>query len=103
MAPPHAETNVLQRSYISQEDFEKRVQNGQILIIYNDKVYKLNKWVKYHPGGELAIRHMVGKDATDEINVFHPEYVYKKNIHTFYIGEYGGEKTDLKGEKISLM
>jgi delta8-fatty-acid desaturase len=100
MAPPHAETITPQRTYISQEDFEKRVQNGQILIIYNNKVYKLNKWIKYHPGGELAIRHLVGKDATDEINVFHPEYVYKKKINTFYIGEYE-ENTKLKEEKIS--
>ncbi|GBC04765.1 hypothetical protein RclHR1_05860003 [Rhizophagus clarus] len=100
MVPPHAETITPQRNYINQEDFERRVQNGQILIIYNNKVYKLNKWIKYHPGGELAIRHMVGKDATDEINVFHPEYVFKKKINTFYIGEYE-ENTKLKEEKIS--
>src|ERR1043165_2717360 len=97
----HAEMNTPQRKNISQKEFEKRVQSGQILIIYNDKVYKLNKWIKYHPGGELAIRHMIGKDATDEINVFHPEYVFKKKIHTFYVGEYGGN-TNLKEGKISL-
>ncbi|CAG8520600.1 1672_t:CDS:2, partial [Acaulospora colombiana] len=67
---------------------EKFVQSGQMLIIYNKKVYKLNKWIKYHPGGDLAILHMIGKDATDEINAFHPEYVTNKKIHSFYVGEY---------------
>lgn len=102
MAPPNTETMTLQHNYISKEDFEKRVQGGQILIIYNNKVYKLNKWLKYHPGGELAIRHMIGKDATDEINVFHPEEVYKKKINTFYIGEYGGKTEDFKEERLSF-
>ncbi|CAG8571120.1 4475_t:CDS:2 [Diversispora eburnea] len=82
-----------QLTYLSKQDVEKRVQSGQMLIIYNKKVYKLNKWIKYHPGGDLAIIHMIGKDATDEINVLHPEYVTKKKIHNFYIGEYNEEQS----------
>ncbi|CAG8713820.1 13237_t:CDS:1 [Dentiscutata erythropus] len=79
----------VQRNYLTKQEVEKRVQNGQILIIYNNKVYKLNKWIKHHPGGELAIINLVGKDATDAINVFHPDYVFNSKIHNFYIGEYG--------------
>ncbi|CAJ0891910.1 17683_t:CDS:2 [Entrophospora sp. SA101] len=65
------------------KDIKKCINDGQIVIIYNDKVYKLNKWIKYHPGGELAILHVNGKDATDEINAFHPEYE-QKNISIAY-------------------
>nr|CAG8518745.1 12890_t:CDS:2 [Entrophospora candida] len=61
------------------KDIKKCINDGQIVIIYNDKVYKLNKWIKYHPGGELAILHVNGKDATDEINAFHPEYNKKQS------------------------
>jgi sphingolipid 8-(E)-desaturase len=28
----------------------------------------VDAWLKYHPGGDKAIMHMVGKDATDEVN-----------------------------------
>ncbi|KFY66373.1 hypothetical protein V496_02097 [Pseudogymnoascus sp. VKM F-4515 (FW-2607)] len=34
-------------------------------------VLKLDTWLKYHPGGQKTIKHLVGKDATDEINVMH--------------------------------
>ncbi|CAG8627923.1 1055_t:CDS:1 [Cetraspora pellucida] len=88
MTRPSAEVKSVQPIYLTKQEVEKRVQNGQILIIYNNKVYKLNKWINYHPGGELAIINMIGKDATDAINVLHPDYVVNNKIHNFYIGEY---------------
>ncbi|KAG9292049.1 hypothetical protein G9A89_017949 [Geosiphon pyriformis] len=88
MAPPLAESHSLEKKHLTKEEFQRRIRNGQSLIIYNKKVYRLDKWIKYHPGGSLAIQHMVGKDATDEINAFHPSNVYQKQIHNFYIAEY---------------
>ncbi|CAG8527847.1 7165_t:CDS:1 [Paraglomus occultum] len=78
--------------YITAQELNRRInEQNQALVIYAKKVYRLDKWLKFHPGGELAIRHMIGKDATDAINAFHPDYVKTKNIHTFYIGEYVDE------------
>ncbi|CAG8487555.1 7689_t:CDS:1 [Paraglomus brasilianum] len=78
--------------YITTQELNRRIkEQNQALVIYANKVYRLDKWLKFHPGGELAIKHMIGKDATDAINAFHPDYVKKKNIHTFYIGEYVDE------------
>lgn len=74
--------------YITQKDLSERVKQGEVLIIFNEKVYKVDRWIKSHPGGELAIRHVIGKDATDEITSMHPAYVYEKLIRPFYIGEY---------------
>ncbi|CAG8534726.1 11097_t:CDS:1 [Racocetra persica] len=88
MTRPSVEVKSAQLNYLTKREVEQRVRNGQMLIIYNNKVYKLNKWIKYHPGGELAIINMIGKDATDAINVFHPDYVINNKIHNFYIGEY---------------
>ena len=39
------------------------------MVIRNGNLLRLNGWLDKHPGGRLAILHMVGKDATDEINV----------------------------------
>lgn len=48
---------------------ENRIADGDILVITEQRVLRLNGWVDKHPGGRLAVLHMVGRDATDEINV----------------------------------
>ena len=45
------------------------IAQGQTIVIYRDYVLRLDSWLDRHPGGRLAILHMVGKDATDEIEV----------------------------------
>lgn len=45
------------------------IAQGQTIVIYQDYVLRLDSWLDRHPGGRLAILHMVGKDATDEIEV----------------------------------
>jgi delta8-fatty-acid desaturase len=47
---------------------EDLIAEGHAIVILNDKVLKLDSWLRYHPGGDKTILHMVGKDATDEIN-----------------------------------
>ncbi|KAK3388002.1 fatty acid desaturase [Podospora didyma] len=47
------------------------IADGQTIVIFEDYVLRLDSWLGKHPGGSLAILHMVGKDATDEINAYH--------------------------------
>lgn len=46
---------------------EGMIAEGNTIVIFEDYVLKLDSWLNRHPGGKLAILHMVGKDATDEI------------------------------------
>jgi cytochrome b involved in lipid metabolism len=46
------------------------IDDGGLIIIFDNMVLKLDKWIDRHPGGRLPIMHMVGKDATDVISVF---------------------------------
>jgi len=46
------------------------IAKGQLIVIANGRVLRLDKWLDRHPGGEKTILHMVGRDATDEINGF---------------------------------
>lgn len=55
--------NVLSRSTIYQ-----LIAKGHIVVIANGRVLQLDKWINRHPGGEKTILHMVGRDATDEVN-----------------------------------
>jgi cytochrome b involved in lipid metabolism len=47
---------------------EDLIADGRKIVIFEDYVLQLDSWLEKHPGGALAILHMVGKDATDEIN-----------------------------------
>jgi delta8-fatty-acid desaturase len=54
---------------ISREEIERQVDDGQPVLIYEGYVLHHGEWINMHPGGRLAILHMVGRDATDEINM----------------------------------
>lgn len=54
---------------VSTEDVQRFIADGQLIVIHDGYALKLNSWLERHPGGKLAILHMVGRDATDEINV----------------------------------
>lgn len=63
LTKPSARDNVLSR-----RDIEGMIADGKYIIILDRKVLKLDAWIKFHPGGDMAIKHMVGKSATDEVN-----------------------------------
>jgi sphingolipid 8-(E)-desaturase len=52
----------------SRRQVEELIADGRSIIILDQKVLKVDAWLKYHPGGDIPINHMVGKDATDEVN-----------------------------------
>ena len=53
---------------LCRREVESLIANGRTIIIVDNKVLKADAWLKYHPGGDKAIMHMVGRDATDEVN-----------------------------------
>ncbi|KAG6024034.1 hypothetical protein E4U41_001875 [Claviceps citrina] len=55
------------------EMVDELIANGNTIVIFQDYVLRLNSWLDKHPGGSLAIEHMVGRDATDEIEAYHCE------------------------------
>lgn len=58
---------------LSPSDIRERIENGELLVIHRGDVLRLNKWIDRHPGGDKAILHMVGRDASDEMDVYHSE------------------------------
>jgi hypothetical protein len=53
---------------LSRREIEGLIAEGKSIIIIDQMVLKVDPWLKYHPGGEKAIMHVVGRDATDEVN-----------------------------------
>ncbi|RMZ73678.1 fatty acid desaturase [Pyrenophora seminiperda CCB06] len=56
---------------LSRREIEAQIANGRSIVIVDNKVLKVDAWLPYHPGGDKAILHMVGRDATDEVTRFH--------------------------------
>ena len=55
---------------LSRESIERLIANGRKIIIVDGFVLKADAWLDFHPGGDKAILHMVGRDATDEVSAF---------------------------------
>lgn len=71
---------------LTREEVLSRIDDGEILVIRHGKVLKLNSWIRSHPGGDKAILHMVGRDASDEMDVYHGDDTLK-TMSSFSIGE----------------
>lgn len=56
-------------------EIEGLIAEGRNIIVMDQYVLKVDAWMKYHPGGDKAIQHMVGRDATDEVNAFVPPHL----------------------------
>lgn len=55
---------------LSRRQVEGLIAEGKTIIILDNNVLRVDSWLKFHPGGDKAILHMVGRDATDEINAY---------------------------------
>ncbi|KAL9623822.1 MAG: hypothetical protein Q9160_001813 [Pyrenula sp. 1 TL-2023] len=73
----------------SRRQIEGLIHDGRNIIIVDGKVLKADAWLPYHPGGDKAIKHMVGRDATDEINALH-SLEAKQFMRKFEIGKIEG-------------
>lgn len=53
----------------SRLEIEQLIAAGQTIIIYQSDVLRLsNAWKERHPGGKLVLDHMVGREASAEID-----------------------------------
>lgn len=69
MSPHHLNSKMSRHEIISPVEIARKVADGEPVLIYDGYVLDLGEWINMHPGGKLAILHMVGRDATDEINM----------------------------------
>ena len=71
---------------LTRSQLADRIAQGETLVLHRRKIYKLDRWLARHPGGELAILHFVGRDATDEIEAYHSDETISRLMSRFVIG-----------------
>lgn len=59
------------KKILTPEAIEGLIAEGKIIVIYENCVLNLTSWLRFHPGGDKAVYHMVGRDATDEMLAYH--------------------------------
>lgn len=74
---------------MSREEIEVMIADGRKIFILDQHVIKADPWLNYHPGGDKAILHMVGRDATDEVTVLHSQEALDK-MERYRIGTVEG-------------
>ncbi|KAF7320058.1 Delta 8-sphingoloid desaturase protein [Mycena kentingensis (nom. inval.)] len=70
----------------TREQVAAKILSGDHLVVYHDLLLRIpSKWLEKHPGGALSILHFVGRDASDEIDSYHPDQVVEL-IRRYKIG-----------------
>lgn len=59
-----------QQDFVSAQKIQDLIAQGDPIVIHEGYVLNISTWIDNHPGGRLAILHMVGRDASDEINMY---------------------------------
>jgi len=67
-------------------DVAKHNTKGDCWVAINGQVLDVTKFLKDHPGGELAILTFAGRDASAEFNMIHPKGVIPKYAPWAVIG-----------------
>ncbi|KAE8371443.1 fatty acid desaturase-domain-containing protein [Aspergillus bertholletiae] len=83
--PPASRKDII----LSRRWIEGQIAEGKHVLVYDDRVLKVDAWIKFHPGGDKSIKHMVGKDATDEINALHSKEARQRML-AFQVGRIQG-------------
>lgn len=73
----------------TRDEVEALISEGRHIFIHSGRVLKVDSWLKFHPGGDKAVKHMVGRDATDEVNALH-SLEAKDRMNAYVIGRIDG-------------
>jgi len=82
---------------ITMAEVAKHTTKESCWVVVNGEVLDVTKFLKDHPGGELAILTFGGKDATEEFNMIHPPDVIPKYAPYATIGKVGDGKAAAAG------
>ena len=76
------------------------INNEKCIIVINNNVYDITKYLRLHPGGEEILINLNGQNATTEFNDIGHSSSAKKMLEKFKIGSISDEEnTKLKGDK----
>ncbi|EGV65053.1 Delta 8 Fatty Acid Desaturase [Yamadazyma tenuis] len=79
---------------LTSQDVVDLMARDRAVVVYRGNVLDLTNWLQRHPGGDKAVLHMVGRDATDEMIAYHGRDTVK-TFMKWRIGRVEGEWENL--------
>ncbi|KAF2457495.1 fatty acid desaturase-domain-containing protein [Lineolata rhizophorae] len=77
----------------TRREVEALIADGRTIFVLDGYLIKADAWLPYHPGGDKSIKHMVGRDATDEVNALHSTEA-KERMKSYRMGRIEGRWTN---------
>ena len=71
---------------ITVEELQQHTTAQSIWINIDKKVYDVTQWVKHHPGGELAITNVAGRDVSDLVRQLHKPEAWESKVKHWCVG-----------------
>ncbi|RKP08861.1 fatty acid desaturase-domain-containing protein [Thamnocephalis sphaerospora] len=89
--PPFTDTELATRPnrrdrIWTREELDQQINAGRKLVLFENGVYDMTRWIRHHPGGELAVDRLLGKDATDVMRLLHPVDTIHRLVPRFRVG-----------------
>ncbi|KAL9056075.1 MAG: hypothetical protein Q9162_003137 [Coniocarpon cinnabarinum] len=84
-----ARANAREERVFTRHEIAGLIAQNRTIIIVEQRVLQVDSWLPFHPGGEKAIMHQVGRDATDEVTALHSEEAVGR-MKAFQIGRIEG-------------
>lgn len=79
--------NVSTLPTLSRPEVASRIARGELLVLHPPLVYRVpHSWLRLHPGGQHAILHYVGRDASCEIEGYHSGRTVEERMGRWAVG-----------------
>ena len=82
-----AQGNKPLREFSMKEINAQEEKDGRILIAINGLVYDVSNFLDKHPGGDLVLRNVAGKDCTDVFENYHQGRVSQSSLGRLLVGQ----------------
>lgn len=74
------------KRFVSLEEVSRHNTRDDCWVVISNKVYDVTSWLPRHPGGDMLILNVAGRDCTDEFKIFHLKPSFKQ-LKPFLLGE----------------
>ncbi|RIB16729.1 hypothetical protein C2G38_1487788 [Gigaspora rosea] len=90
------------------KDINERVIGGALLVVAENLVFDIRKWIHTHPGGVKILQRVVGTDISDvffndkDLEIKTDEFKDQESIHTSDLYEESGDQNGNLVRKLSI-
>ncbi|KAI9295811.1 fatty acid/sphingolipid desaturase [Neoconidiobolus thromboides FSU 785] len=89
MAPPQVIPEITTTTPTFDKEAVRRLtKKGVVTLIFDEKVYDVTKFMKFHPGGDHLIKTSAGTDVTEVMIAMHHKSILETKLPHYYIGDF---------------